>query len=517
MKIVIYARFSSHAQNEQSIEGQLRACYEFAKRNDFKVVGEYIDKAISGTGADNRPDFQRMVADSAKRQFQGVLVYQLDRFARNRYDSAIYKAKLKKNGVKVLSARENISDDASGILIEGVLESMAEYYSVELGQKVKRGMLLNAEKCKAIGSVPLGYDVDEEKHIILNEESAVIVQRIFQMYLSGKTMAEIIRYLNEHQVKTSVGNEYNKNSIRRILTNKRYRGIYTFKDIEIPGGIPQIIDDDTWSAVQILMQKNKKAPARAKSVEENYLLKTRIFCGFCESAMIGVCGTSKTGKIYQYYQCNNKNKCDCERKRFSKKYIEDKVIDETISRLTPEYIDMLANAIEAKCKKDRNAAEITRIEKMIRENDKATANLITALEQGKAVDVISSQIEKRQQEKAELEVLLARERIQAPMLKYEQIVFFLERLSDGDVNDQSYRQSVVDTFISGIEVYDDCLVIYYNACERQTLVPLGELKGSSKGQVVGVVGLEPTASCSQSTHATNCATPRFYCRNLNEC
>jgi DNA invertase Pin-like site-specific DNA recombinase len=106
MKIVIYARFSSHAQNEQSIEGQLRTCYDYAKRNDFKVVGEYIDKAISGTGADNRPDFQRMIADSAKRQYQGVLVYQLDRFARNRYDSAIYKAKLKKNGVKVLSARK---------------------------------------------------------------------------------------------------------------------------------------------------------------------------------------------------------------------------------------------------------------------------------------------------------------------------------------------------------------------------------------------------------------------------
>ena len=210
MNIVIYARFSSHAQNEQSIEGQLKTCYEFAERNNYKIIGEYIDRVISGTGADNRPEFQRMINDSAKRQFQGILVYQLDRFARNRYDSAIYKARLKKNGVKVLSARENITDDASGILIEGVLESMAEYYSVELGQKIRRGMELNAEKCRAIGSVPLGYDVDENKKIIINENSAAIVVRIFDMYLSGKTMADIIRYLNENQVKTSQGNAYNK-------------------------------------------------------------------------------------------------------------------------------------------------------------------------------------------------------------------------------------------------------------------------------------------------------------------
>jgi len=315
MNIVIYARFSSHAQNEQSIEGQLRTCYEFAERNGYKVISEYIDRAISGTGAENRPEFQRMIADAAKRQFQGILVYQLDRFARNRYDSATYKAKLKKNGVKVLSARENISDDASGVLMEAVLEGMAEYYSVELGQKIRRGMELNAEKCRAIGSVSLGYAVDENKQIILDENNAAIVVNIFDMYLSGKTMADIIRYLNDNNIKTSQGNVYNKNSIRRILTNKRYRGIYTFKDKEIPGGVPQIIEDEKFEEVQKLMEKNKKAPARAKAVDENYLLTTKLFCGFCEAAMTGVSGTSKQGKNHQYYQCvTNRRKCGCDKK-----------------------------------------------------------------------------------------------------------------------------------------------------------------------------------------------------------
>ena len=137
MNVVIYARYSSHSQTEQSIEGQLHTCYEYAKNNGYLVVGEYIDRAQSGT-TDSRAEFQRMIADSDKHTFEGVLVYQLDRFARNRYDSAINKAKLKKNGVRVISARENISDDASGILVEGVLESMAEYYSAELSQKIRR-------------------------------------------------------------------------------------------------------------------------------------------------------------------------------------------------------------------------------------------------------------------------------------------------------------------------------------------------------------------------------------------
>lgn len=134
MNVVIYARFSSYSQIEQSIEGKLKVCYEYAEQNHYTIIGEYIDRAVSGK-YDNRAEFQRVISDSEKHAFEGILVYQLDRFARNRYDSAIYKSKLKKNGLRVLSARENITDDASGILVEGVLESMAEYFSAELSRR----------------------------------------------------------------------------------------------------------------------------------------------------------------------------------------------------------------------------------------------------------------------------------------------------------------------------------------------------------------------------------------------
>jgi len=193
MNIVFYGRYSDSGQSEQSIEGQRKVCYEFAERNGYRIISEYIDRATTGKN-DARPEFQRMIADSVKRMFQGIVVYQLDRFSRNRYDSAVNKAKLKKHGVKVLSARENITDDASGVLMESVLEGLAEYFSAELSQKVVRGMTLTAEKCEFTGSgVPLGYKIIDKKFAI-HEEEAPIVKRIFEMYLAGKAMADIIRY-----------------------------------------------------------------------------------------------------------------------------------------------------------------------------------------------------------------------------------------------------------------------------------------------------------------------------------
>ena len=209
MNVVVYARYSSHNQNEQSIEGQLEYCRNYAKQHNYTIIGEYIDRAQSGTN-DDRPEFLKMIEDSSKKTFEGVLVYQLDRFARNRYDSAIYKRTLKKNGVRVFSARENINEDASGVLMESVLEGMAEYFSVELGQKVKRGMKINADNCYYNGgTVPLGFKLIEvdsnitdatgkivkKKKYAIDEDTAPIVQKIFEMYNNGDLMADIIRYM----------------------------------------------------------------------------------------------------------------------------------------------------------------------------------------------------------------------------------------------------------------------------------------------------------------------------------
>ena len=142
-KAVIYARYSSHNQRDESIDGQLRECKAFAQRNNLMVIKEYCDRAISGK-TDNRDSFQQMIKDAKNNKFDYVLVYKLDRFARNRYDSAMYKNILKKHNIKVMSVMENLSEGPESIILESVLEGMAEYYSANLSQNIKRGMTENA-------------------------------------------------------------------------------------------------------------------------------------------------------------------------------------------------------------------------------------------------------------------------------------------------------------------------------------------------------------------------------------
>lgn len=287
MNAVIYTRFSSHNQREESIEGQIRECRAFAEKNDIQIIKIYADRAVSGT-TDNRPEFQQMIEDSAKRQFEAVIVYQLDRFARNRYDSATYKAKLKKNGVRVLSAKENITDEPAGIILESLLEGMAEYYSAELSQKIKRGMTENALKCKVTGgNIALGYKIGPEKEFEIDPLTAPIVREIFSMYASGRTVTQIIDTMNERGLKTSRGVPFNKNSLHRMLSNEKYIGVYKWNDIVIEGGVPAIVDKEVFQAVQEVLKKNKSAPARARSPVD-YILTTKLFCGVCGSNMVGV-------------------------------------------------------------------------------------------------------------------------------------------------------------------------------------------------------------------------------------
>ena len=286
MKAVIYARFSSEKQNEASIEGQLRECVDYANFNSIEVIGNYIDRAQSAK-TDHRPEFQRMIKDSYKHAFDCIIVWKLDRFARNRYDSAYYKNVLKKNGVRVISAKESISQGADGILLESILEGYAEYYSAELSEKVKRGMTENALKAKSNGvRPPFGYYVDDTDHYQIDETISPIIKEIFNLYVDGVKITEIASRLKERGVKNR-GYELNYNAIFRILTNRKYIGEYKFGETVIPNAIPAIIDEQTFNAVQQRMARNKKAPAMHRS-EDDYLLTTKLFCGKCGAMMTSI-------------------------------------------------------------------------------------------------------------------------------------------------------------------------------------------------------------------------------------
>ena len=464
MNVVIYARYSSHSQTEQSIEGQIAICKEYAKRNNYTIVGEYIDRALTGT-TDSRPEFQKMIEDSNKKYFNGVLVYQLDRFSRNRYDSAIYKNKLKKNNVRVFSARENISEDASGILMESVLEGMAEYYSAELSQKVKRGMNINAEKCLYNGSpIPLGLKVDENKRYQIDENMEPIIKKIFDMYITGSTMAEISDYLNTRQIKTSKGNNFNGNAVYRILTNKKYIGVYSYNGKDTPNAIPSIIDEETFYNVQEMLSKNKRAPARSKAKNE-YILTTKLFCGKCKEMMIGISGTSHTKKVYNYYVCNGTKKKICDKKNVSKEYIEDIIVNEARNLLTDERIKQIANEFMTYIKKESDNHEIERIEKTIEDNTKRKQNLLDSLSLCDIESVkkeIFEQIRELQTSIEQLETSLKIEKAQQMNITLEEIEFFLYEMRSGDINDVRYRKLLVTVFINKVYLYDNSLTFIFN-------------------------------------------------------
>lgn len=472
MTAVIYARFSSHNQREESIEQQLKECYAFAERNGYTVIGEYIDRAISGT-TDSRPDFLRMISDSTNKNFEYVIVYQLDRFARNRYDSAIYKAKLKKNNVRVLSARENITDDASGILVEGLLEAMAEYYSAELGQKIRRGMDYNAEQCLCTGgNVALGYKVNSEKKFEIDTEAAPIITMIFEMYASGKTVTEICTTLNQQGYKTSRGVSFNKNSLWKILRNKRYIGIYTYKDKEIIDGMPRIISDDLFYKVQDILDKNKTAPAHRKAKAE-YILTTKLFCGKCRNMMTGIKGTGKSGITYYYYKCNHAKKKLCDKKAVHKDYIENLVIEECRKLLTKENIDTITKEIVNLCEREKDNTNIKRLEKALRDVERKQHNLIAAVAECGIESVRNSlygEISRLNEETDNLTKQLAIEKSQTVSISENEIRFFLTQMKNGNANDIMYRKALINTFINRIYLYDDKLTIVFNTGDKEVTV-----------------------------------------------
>ena len=272
MKAVIYARYSSDSQRDESIDGQIRECEEYAERNGLKVLSCYIDRALSAK-TDNRPEFQRMIRDSAGGLFDVVLVWKLDRFARNRYDSAHYKAILKKNGVKVVSARETIAEDSTGILLESMLEGYAEFFSAELSEKVQRGLMENALKGKNNGGgIPLGYVLNHQtQKLEIDPLTAPLVVEIFTRYADGETVRSIVDDLNEQGLRNPRGKPFRLNSFSGLLTNRKYIGEYQYKDVVIPGGVPAIVPQELFDRVQRRKERNRRAPAAAKA-EVRYLL-----------------------------------------------------------------------------------------------------------------------------------------------------------------------------------------------------------------------------------------------------
>lgn len=476
MKAVIYARYSSDNQREESIEGQIRECTAFAEKNGITILRHYIDRAYSAK-TDNRPEFQNMIKDSKEKLFDIVLVWKLDRFARNRYDSAKYKTILRKNGVKVVSANEPISEGSEGILVESILEGYAEYFSADLSEKVSRGQTENALKCKFNGGNPtVGYQIDSERYFQINPQTAPFVLNSFKMYDEGATMSEIRDYLNDHGVRNTRGGEHTINSIAKMLKNRRYIGEYRYRDVVVPGGMPAIVPEDLFERVQGRIKKNKKAPARHKA-EDDYLLTTKLFCGYCEAYMCGESGRGRNGTVHRYYKCVSvkKKRTECHKKAVRKQWIEDLVVEQTMKLVmddkTIEAITAMVLDLQAK-----ESTSLPLYEQQLREVEMAIHNLLNAIQQGILTKSTKNRLEELESNKEDLEIRIANEKMAKPKLTGEQIQFYLHKFRGLDMSKQSHRQRLIDTFINRIYLYDDKMVITFNYKDGTETISLNDVE-----------------------------------------
>ena len=467
MNAVIYARYSPGGrQTEQSIEGQLRDCYTFAEREGLKVVGEYIDRAISGT-IDDRPDFQRMITDSKKKQFQRIIVWKLDRFARNRYDSAIYKHKLKQNNVRVLSAMENIGEGDESVILEAILEASAEYYSLDLSKKVKRGLRESVLKGSYTGGrPPIGYKIVDKK-LVIDENKAPIIRYAFEQYASGVSKKKIIEELNAKGIRNSAGNPLTPASFQTALKNKKYIGIFMYGGEEVVGGCPAMIDESLFNKVQEKLAETKHSPAARKAYAE-YLLQGKAYCGHCGARMVGESGKGKLGKKYYYYACSDKKKLHtCDKKNEKKDFLEWYVVEQTLLYvLTETRMEMIAKNVVAAYEKEFNNSKVKQLEKRVAKLERDINSAIdTILETSSQLvkDRMTVKAEELEAQKSDLEIDLSKLRI-ANGIRYTEkdIISWLKQFCNGDIMDESFRRRIIDVFINSVYIYDDRIVIFYN-------------------------------------------------------
>jgi site-specific DNA recombinase len=430
LRAAAYVRYSSDNQREESIDAQVRAIEIYAQHKGFDLVKIYADRAKSAT-TDKRPEFQQMILDSSQGIFDLVIVHKLDRFSRDKYDSTTYKRKLKRNGIRLLSVLENLDGSPESIILESLLEGLAEYYSVNLGREVMKGMKENAYQCKHTGGIPpLGFDIDPvTKKYIINEVEAKIVREIFSLYLDGYGYRRMITVLNQKGCKTKRGNTVGKNSIHELLRNEKYSGTYVFnrsaskdafgkrnghedKDndsiIRVEGGVPAIISKVDFQKAQAKMATNKKQPGFYKA-KENYLLSGLIFCGECGHALQGNHRPEcKNRPKYITYRCGNRDRTQqCDNKEIRREYVEMYVLHQLEQKLfndsaIPHLVQMLN---EYQLKSNTTATkEVSEMQIKLKEIVKQIANILTAVENGFFQESFKTRMTDLEKNKQSLEI-----------------------------------------------------------------------------------------------------------------
>lgn len=498
MKVAIYARYSSDNQRSESIDAQVRAIREYALREGHEVIKEYIDEALSATN-DQRPQFLQMMNDVPIKQFNAIIVHKLDRFSRDRYDSAYYKRHMRKYGIRLISVLENLSDSPESIILESVLEGMAEYFSKNLGREAKKGLRENALSGKHIGGIPpLGYDLDEDKRYIVNEKEAHYVRTIFMMYANNASQLDILNELNHIGARNKQGLPIKKSSIHDILGNEKYIGTLVLgkwernesgncrrrvqrpadEQTRVHDGLPAIIDDITWEAVQRRMNNNRKV----SMMKGTFVLAGLLKCGICGYAMCGKADKPKktTGYIYHGYVCTGKKShaTGCTMKEANGDVIEPLIINSMKDRFAPVNIDLLKNLIinEMRDQKSQTPEYIVNLEKELEDIEHKLSNIVNAIMEMGISPTLKVQLQTLESRKGDVFNRLNEARRNSTKLNVDEqelvdyvVKVYRENVDSLNSGKTEEIHATLLKHIDHINVYPDCLELVFNDMIAQTI------------------------------------------------
>ncbi len=489
---IAYYRYSSSAQNETSIEQQRSAAHDYAKAHDLQIIKEYSDYAITGT-TDERPQFQLMLSEVPKMKPAALILWKTDRLGRDRYINASAKQKIRKAGTRIHLVAEATPDENTpeSAILDSLLDGMAEFYSKQLRQNVKRGLKFNAEQGLYNGVKMYGYTVDEKKHYIPNPMTAPIVQEIYRDYANGKPMQQIVNDLNGRGLRTIKDKPFTINSIRRILHNKAYTGVYHYGEVTLPDTMPVIIKQELYDKVQAVLAKNKQKGAKPENMTADgsprFWLTGKLYCGECGTTMHGASGTSKTGAKHYYYRCKNLERHKCKKKPVKQDYIETLVIRVMTELLhdTEILTSLAVDAADYYQKYYADTGYLEGLKQQLKETEKKLNNLLRALEAGIFSETTQQRLAELEEQKKALNEAIETEEIKTRVTKENEhsIAAYFQKYLNADLSNPLTRDSVFDYLIDRIYLYDDRLEITGFFSEDKTTVTWDQLQDGKIGFV----------------------------------
>lgn len=513
-RAVIYARYSSHNQREESVEQQVKKCTEFAERKHLTITDIYADKAISGT-TDRRPQFQRMMRDSITGKFDYVIAWKSNRMGRNMQEALVNDGLLRERGVRCLYAEESFDDTAAGRFALRNMMNVNQFYSEAMAEDVRRGMMDNAEKCMVNGRISFGYRKGQDGKFEIMPEEAAIVREIFDRILDDWKFVDIINDLNARGIRTKSGGKWKPSSFNWLIQNEMYVGVYKFGETRIEGGVPAIVDAHTFEEVQRRL-KVKGNPRGRHRNSTDYLLTGKIFCGICGSQMVGVSGRSKSGRAYHYYACQKRRAGGCHKKNVAKGAIEQKVIDSVCAMIMDdETLDWIIQGYERFMEQMRQESDLGQMEEELADLKKRTANMVAAIEAGVLTETTKARLVELETQRKELERSIAAEKAALKPVSVDEMRFILEECRDRNIDTLEYQKELIQLFIQAIYVYDDHLKIVVNNKKGGGLIiPFGDIDAIDDGAAKCSSNVRLAVPNSYHTNTTAGITVYLHARGI---